>query len=265
MKTHIVYQWLDTKEEPYFVSKCTKGSEAPFKDKTNILAPSDPERIVILKEFDDEMESLDYLDRLTYELGFIEDGGQLQNKMISPYHLRTGRGTAQPVSVYRRKDQSFIGDYESVTIACKELGINQTSGYASLNDVHYAGNGKYRFLPQGEPYRPIPKTARKSRPRGNVHPSAKACWAYTKTGEFVKEFGSYGQASLELDIDRNLIYKMIKGDLYSSGNYCVRDIGQSWNPPKHSTRPVKEVYGFDPSGTLHEFPRLVDASTEVSG
>ena len=89
MTKFIVYAWRDKDQEPYFVSKCRADSDARFKDKKNILAPSDPERIVILKEFEDEMASLDFLDRLTYELGFEADGsGTLQNSWISPYHLR---------------------------------------------------------------------------------------------------------------------------------------------------------------------------------
>ena len=187
--SYIVYAWRDKDQEPYFVSKCRSDSDAPYKDKKNILAPSDPSRIVVLKEFEDEMDSLDYFDRLTYELGFEADGsGTLQNSMISPYHLRTGKKCAQPVTVYRREDESFIGDFESVASAFKALRINMTAGYSCLADVHYAGQGKYRFL---QPYRPIPKHPRKRRPLGAVHPNTKKCWAYTKAGEF----SSYGEVA----------------------------------------------------------------------
>ena len=165
--SYIVYAWRDKDQEPYFVSKCRSDSDALYKDKKNILAPSDASRIVVLKEFADEMDSLDFLDRLTYELGFEADGsGTLQNSWISPYHLRVGKKCAQPVTVYRREDESFVGDFESVVSACKALRINMTSGYSCLADVHYAGQGKYRFLPQGEPYRPIPTRPRKRRPMG---------------------------------------------------------------------------------------------------
>ena len=78
--SYIVYAWHDKDQEPYFVSECRSDSDAPFKDKKNILAPSDPSRIVVLKEFENEMDALDYLDQLTYELGFEADGsGTLQN------------------------------------------------------------------------------------------------------------------------------------------------------------------------------------------
>ena len=98
-----------------------------------------------------------------------------------------------------------------------------------------------------------------------VHPNAKKCWAYTKTGELVGEFESYGEVSEQLDLNRDLIKKMITGELYSSGNYCIRAVGQSWEPPKHKTRPVKSVYGYDPEGKLHTFERLVDASLRLNG
>ena len=76
----IVYAWLDKDQEPYFFSKCRSDSDVPYKDKKNILALSDPSRIVVLKEFEDEMGFLHYLDRLTDERGFEADGsGTLQN------------------------------------------------------------------------------------------------------------------------------------------------------------------------------------------
>jgi len=105
----IIYACRAKDQETYFVSKCRSDSDAPYKDKKNILAPSDPSRIVALKEFEDEMDSLDYLDRLTYELGFEADGsGTLQNSWISPYHLRVGKKCTQPVTVYRREDESSM-------------------------------------------------------------------------------------------------------------------------------------------------------------
>ncbi len=213
------------------------------------------------------MESLDYLDRLTYELGYKADGsGVLQNELISPYHLKIGRKrSTRPVTVYLKSDQSFVGDFQSVTAACKALRINFTSGYSCLNDQHYAGYGKYRFLPQGEPYRPIPKRPRKRRPTGNFHPNAKSCWVYTKCGKFLGEFGSYNEASAKFAIDRFSIKRMISGQLYSSGNYCIRSVGQDWEPPKHKTRPVKEVIGYNPDGQLIHFSKLIDATVEVFG
>ena len=39
--SYIVYAWRDKDQEPYFVSKCRSDSDAPHKDKKNILAPSD--------------------------------------------------------------------------------------------------------------------------------------------------------------------------------------------------------------------------------
>ena len=45
--SYIVYTWRDKDQEPYFVSKCRSDSDAPNKDKKHILAPSDPERIVV--------------------------------------------------------------------------------------------------------------------------------------------------------------------------------------------------------------------------
>ena len=45
--SYIVYAWRDKDQEPYFVSKCRSDSDAPYKDKKNILAPSDPSHIVV--------------------------------------------------------------------------------------------------------------------------------------------------------------------------------------------------------------------------
>ena len=76
------------------------------------------------------------------------------------------------------------------------------------------------LMPIGEPYKPIKKKPRRSRPRGNVNPSAKTCIAYTKGGEYLSEYGSYGECSHDLDISKESIRRMVNGKLHSSGNYC---------------------------------------------
>ena len=129
-----VYGWLNEDGSYYFVSKCLKGSEVPYQDKKHIKAPTDPTLIRILKEFEDEDESLDYLDACLYLMGFKSDGsGTLENSHdnIGSYRLK-GR-TSKPVTVYRVKDGSFVGDWSSVTDACDSLRISRNSGYASLD------------------------------------------------------------------------------------------------------------------------------------
>ena len=147
-KIHQVYGWLNEDGSYYFVSKCLKGSEVPYQDKKHIKAPTDPTLIRILKEFEDEDESLDYLDACLYLMGFKSDGsGTLENSHdnIGSYRLK-GR-TSKPVTVYRVKDGSFVGDWSSVADACDSLRISRNSGYASLRQEHYAGDGQYHFLP----------------------------------------------------------------------------------------------------------------------
>ena len=216
---HVVYGWLNQDGSYYFVSKALKDSPVISKDKKHSDSPENPEQIRIIKEFDQEEDALEFLDQLVYALGLESDGsGTVLNENANVKYLRVGNTTALPVSVYEVPSGQHLGDYASVVEASEALGINKNSAYACLRREHHAGEGKYLLMPLGEPYKPIKKKARRSRPRGNVHPSAKTCVAYTKGGEYLGEYGSYGECSHDLDISKESIRCMVNRKLYSSGN-----------------------------------------------
>lgn len=72
-KIRQIYGWLDDNGEYYFISKCLKWSNIPYQDKRHVQAPTDPDRIRILKDFENEDEYLEFLDGFFNVLGFTSD------------------------------------------------------------------------------------------------------------------------------------------------------------------------------------------------
>ena len=263
---HAVYGWYEETGKIYFISKALKGSPVIWQDKKNIQAPDKPELVRIIREFNDEDESLEFLDQLVFALGLEEFGGSLQNETSNIKHLKIGNVSRHSVKVWDVETRQCLGEWPSVITACEELGIHKASGYASFNGKHYASSGKYHLQPSElEEFVPLVKKKRRGRPKGAVHPAAKSCVAYSKAGEFVKRYFSYGECDDDLDIPKESIRRMCTGHLYSSGNYCVRPLGVDWEPPADNTRPARDCFAFSPEGVLHHFDTLAEAKAEIKG
>ena len=97
---HAVYGWYEETGKIYFVSKALKGSPVIWQDKKNIQAPDKPELVRIIREFDDEDESLEFLDQLVFALGLEEFGGSLQNENSNIKHLKIGNVSRHSVKVW---------------------------------------------------------------------------------------------------------------------------------------------------------------------
>jgi hypothetical protein len=262
----VVYAWYTELGKIYFVSKALKGSPVIHQSKKDIPVPEHPNLIRILKEFTDEDESLEFLDELVFALGLESDGGSLQNHNFNVKHLKIGNVAKHEVKVWDVATRQCIGEYPSVIAACEDLGIHKASGYASFNGKHYASKGKYHLQPSElTEFTPLIKQKRKSRPKGAVHPAAKSCVAYSKAGEFIKRYYSYGECADDLDIPKESVRRMCSGLLYSSGNFCVRPVGVNWEPPAHHTRPARDCFVFSPDGDLQHFDTLTEATRAISG
>ena len=137
--TYQVYAWLKEDGEPYYVSKCRLGSNAPYTPRkhNDMNPPTDRRFIRTLFTTKDEEEALDKLDELQYELGLIDatDGaGSLRNSINhSPKALRERSNSKKvPVDVYKVNGDK-VGTFKSVGDAVHCLGLNKGNALGALH------------------------------------------------------------------------------------------------------------------------------------